>query len=1206
VSVLDSRERNENESWRKLSAVVLSLVLVASPVGAVTAGASATGTGTNGPTELSSAGNSSLDLRQQALDALAGDGSGREDGERGKQRGTSKRRGDLASALNDTLDGYVDESRTTEAPFETDRKAAAWASNRDSRAASLLTDADERLAATALADAKAAREAVDARGIEYDEAAVEDAIDGAERALERGRRVESDSPVGAINHYRKAWTSAQTALDVLDAAVEPRVEIVSRADPLHDDPVDYRVTVTVFDVRPYQLSNVTVRDGGETIATIPLDDAARPIATRNGSATVTFAGLRHNVTASVRDEGPALGDGDATVAATGRDRLLLDGDGLTPDYERSVSGTDPFDPDSDSALTAADEAGNGTLDGLEDLDGDGVPLTFEAQYGTSPESADTDGDGLEDDYENVYGQQGPLNGTTADTDGDGTPDGAEDFDDDGLSTDREEDLLTDPFAADTDRDALADGREVELGTDPREPDTDGDGLLDGREVELGTDPLSADSDGDGVADANETLTTTTEDPETGATVSVQATGYAPVSIKNQTLATDNTTVRASPLVRVRSPEAVEQATVTIPYEEGVDPSNLTVATWSPGSDERWHLVNSTVDEANGTVSAEVDGFSYFVVVREGIWRSYIFPVSAAGDGDGDPAVQSVDVMLTLDTSGSMFGSKLNQAQDASKTFVGSLVEGDRAGVTEFSFGAGVRQGLTEDFGAVNASVDSLSAGGGTDIAAGIDASATELRDAGDDDSQQVVVLLSDGQSAAGPAIAAAEQAKEDGITIYTVAVGGGADRQLLRRIANVTGGQSYFVRDAGNTTFALRQISNETGSLTDSDGDGLPDVYERAKTPILWGPNPFETVVTDPNSVQSDGDGLSDGEEMSVANVGGVLLPTEVTADPSETNSDGVKGDDAAELAGPNPSDPLRKEWLVTGASAASVVNGETNNPVTAGEADGVLTNGASEEDLVAVSSKSASGTAGFCIKELQDCQPDYLEGVDREAGQSYYKIPVQVYASSNVDLASAIQWQLQWGGDEVVKVGRSSGSISAEDGSVRTYVTVELCGGQSISNALACPAGSQQAALEGIGTLDVTFSNFESTRFDENGDTTSLSRDYAISRSFTLTAANDLLDRTKEVYGKGMTIASGATTVATLYASGASGARIAIALYETAAGLAGAPPTDAQGVVQAGIAAGISAFQTEIEVTRTENRREIFGDDYTNDPAGPQEMRAT
>jgi uncharacterized protein YegL len=1195
------------EVWRKLSAVILCLAVVASPIGAVTTAGMAVTTQTDDSTTQSTVENSSLELRQAAITELEAGGSSPGNGNKnGGPSGGANRREDLAGAVNETVDAYVDDSRTTEPPFQTDKKAAAWASNRDSSVSSLLADSDERLAATALADARMARDAVDARAIDYNETTVDDAIAKAERALEQGRSVEPNSSVGAINHYRKAWISAQTALDAMDAAVDPRIEIVPTVDPLHNEPIDYQVTVTVFDVRPYQLSNVTVRDNGTAVATIPLANTARPIATRNGSATVTLNGRLHNLTAAVNDTGPAVIDDTYEVAATSQDRLLLDGDGLSPSYERSVSQTDPFDADSDSALTPTNESGNGTVDGLEDLDGDGVPLTFEAQYGTSPQSVDTDGDGLEDDYENYYAQAGKLNGTQADTDGDGTPDGAEDFDDDGLTTDREEELLTDPFVADTDGDGLVDGREVELGTDPRDPDTDNDGIPDGRELQLGTDPLSADSDGDGVPDANETLTTTIEDPETGTTVSVQASGYTPVTVKNQTPPTANETVRASPLVRIRSPDPVQQANVTLPYEEGTDPSNLTIVTWSPESDERWRTVNSTVNEENGTVSATVSGFSYFMVVQEGIWRSYISPVSGSGGDGGDSATASLDVMLTLDTSGSMFGSKLSQAQDASKTFVGSLVEGDRAGVTEFSFGAGVRQGLTPDFGDVNTSIDSLSAGGGTDIASGIDASANELRSHATDDRQPVIILLSDGQSDARAAINAAERANDDNITIYTVAVGSGADRELLRRIANVTGGQSYFVQNAENTTFALRQISNETSALQDSDGDGLPDAYERAKTPILWGPNPFETVVTDPNSVHSDDDGLSDGEEMEVSVINGVILPTDVVADPSETNSDGAKGTDAEELEGPNPSNPLLKEWLLTGASATAVVNAETNNPVTAQEADAVLTNGASEADLVAVSSKSASGTAGFCIKELQDCQPDYLENVDREAGQSYYKIPIQVYASSNVDLAAAIDWQLDFEGRNVVKVGQSSGSISGEDGAVQTYVTIELCGGESISNALSCPAGSQQAALEGIGTQEVTFSNLESTRFDENGDSVSLSRSYSISRSFTLTAANDLLDKTKEVYGTGMTIASGATTVATLYATGASGARIGIALFETAAGLAGAPPTDAQGVVQAGIKAGISAFQTEIAVTRTQNRREIFGENYTNDPAGPQQMRVT
>ena len=58
---------------------------------------------------------------------------------------------------------------------------------------------------------------------------------------------------------------------------------------------------------------------------------------------------------------------------------------------------------------------------------------------------------------------------------------------------------------DSDGDGLSDAYEAwTLGTGPANPDTDGDGLPDGDELALGTDPLVADTDGDGLADGTET------------------------------------------------------------------------------------------------------------------------------------------------------------------------------------------------------------------------------------------------------------------------------------------------------------------------------------------------------------------------------------------------------------------------------------------------------------------------------------------------------------------------------------------------------------------------------------------------------------------------------------------------------------------------------------------------------------------------------
>jgi hypothetical protein len=80
--------------------------------------------------------------------------------------------------------------------------------------------------------------------------------------------------------------------------------------------------------------------------------------------------------------------------------------------------------------------------------------------------------------------------------------GPSDDDMDGLMSDKEEELGTDPDNPDTDNDGLKDGEEVmQFTTDPLNKDTDGDGLTDGDEVKkYKTNPLKADTDGDGLND----------------------------------------------------------------------------------------------------------------------------------------------------------------------------------------------------------------------------------------------------------------------------------------------------------------------------------------------------------------------------------------------------------------------------------------------------------------------------------------------------------------------------------------------------------------------------------------------------------------------------------------------------------------------------------------------------------------------------------
>lgn len=53
-------------------------------------------------------------------------------------------------------------------------------------------------------------------------------------------------------------------------------------------------------------------------------------------------------------------------------------------YERSVVGTAPFDTDSDTPNTEANEGDDGTIDGEEDFDDDRVVTFVEYRAGTDP------------------------------------------------------------------------------------------------------------------------------------------------------------------------------------------------------------------------------------------------------------------------------------------------------------------------------------------------------------------------------------------------------------------------------------------------------------------------------------------------------------------------------------------------------------------------------------------------------------------------------------------------------------------------------------------------------------------------------------------------------------------------------------------------------------------------------------------------------
>lgn len=743
-------------------------------------------------------------------------------------------------------------------------------------------------------------------------------IERATQAMEKGNSTYQMPPqrgfngrIAAMRSFRMAWVNATVAIEQMDAATTPTVQVTTRGDPRRNgsQAVTGEIRGTVFDIQPRELSNVTLTvDGNRTVTA--------PVTVIDRRANATFAGnvtLQNRITSvnatavdSKQSRLPAAVQASANVSnrspRTGFDVVLFDGDGLPDTYERETLGTDPKDPDSDSSVIAADTADNGIIDGLEDFDDDGLTNYREGVFGTDPFAADTDGDGLRDIYEAQYPR---LNASAADTNGDGTPDPEWDPDEDTLTVREEQSAGTHPFINDTDSDNLTDGREVDRGTDPTVRDTDDDGIPDGREVRLGTDPLSADSDGDGVEDGKETFETTATNESLGVGVTLSESGRLSqeVTIENGTSPIfDREPVedaQVTPWVNLESTHSFESANVTFEYTDeqlgSTDESDLAVFRYNE-TINGYEMLPTAVDAENNTVTGRTEHFSRFVVFDVQNWaEQFTTETPATGSAPSDTKTP-VDVVTVIDTSESIDNSDPNgYRKDAAKRFVGALLDIDRAGVIEFSSDASVEQQLTSDFDAVNASVDGLEADGGTDIGDGIHNAIEQFDQHSTDSRPQAIILLTDGKDDYDGGTTEAELAAERGITIHTIGFGS-ANETELQEIAETTGGSSNIVDDASDLPEVFSRVAKRTtNTAQDSDGDGIPDEVERRGVPTSQG-----LIKTDPYVADTDGDGLDDGEELG--------SPTKV-----ENLDPRVKQrliDGPLELAGYDPANARREVYV--------------------------------------------------------------------------------------------------------------------------------------------------------------------------------------------------------------------------------------------------------------------------------------------------------
>jgi len=183
----------------------------------------------------------------------------------------------------------------------------------------------------------------------------------------------------------------------------------------------------------------------------------------------------------------------------------------------------------------------------------------------------------------------------------------------------------------------------------------------------------------------------------------------------------------------------------------------------------------------------------------------------------------LNYVLVIDTSGSMEGEKLESVKASIRELFAKMEDNDFIGIIEFNEAPNTVLGAmrVEDVsdGLFGQLISNLYAGGGTDIAQGLQFGIAEIGHYGNDKIVNHIFLFSDGNPTSGETNwlvirdRAASAARDKDVHISTFAFGSDANIRELSSLAGVTGGSSTFVSDPENIQIDLESDLNRREHL---------------------------------------------------------------------------------------------------------------------------------------------------------------------------------------------------------------------------------------------------------------------------------------------------------------------------------------------------------------------------------------------------------
>ena len=170
----------------------------------------------------------------------------------------------------------------------------------------------------------------------------------------------------------------------------------------------------------------------------------------------------------------------------------------------------------------------------------------------------------------------------------------------------------------------------------------------------------------------------------------------------------------------------------------------------------------------------------------------------------------INVVLVMDSSGSMEGKAIEDARSAALALVDGLAEGDRLAVVTFDSLSRVLVPSTQidanTQSTIRTQIETMTARGTTDLAAGLAAGLAEAQRGYLNDGVNRLVLLSDGvpnDDSQMPHLA--QQAASMRVLVTALGLGLEYNETLLTTLAQTTGGKFHFIEDSTQVATVFRE-----------------------------------------------------------------------------------------------------------------------------------------------------------------------------------------------------------------------------------------------------------------------------------------------------------------------------------------------------------------------------------------------------------------